>query len=50
MGRINVITVDGPSASGKGSLARKIAQIFENLLGILTKHRFDDVFEVSAKF
>ena len=29
MDRINVITVDGPSASGKGSLARKIAQIFE---------------------
>ena len=29
MNRINVITVDGPSASGKGSLARKIAQIFE---------------------
>ena len=29
MGRINVITVDGPSASGKGSLARKIAQIFD---------------------
>ena len=26
MDRINVITVDGPSASGKGSLARKIAQ------------------------
>jgi len=29
MDRINVITVDGPSASGKGSLARKIAQIFD---------------------
>ena len=29
MDRINVITVDGPSASGKGSLARKIAQNFE---------------------
>jgi cytidylate kinase len=29
MDRINVITVDGPSASGKGSLARKIAKIFE---------------------
>ena len=29
MNRINVITVDGPSASGKGSLARKIAQIFD---------------------
>ncbi len=28
MDKINVITVDGPSASGKGSLARKIAQIF----------------------
>ena len=28
MNKINVITVDGPSASGKGSLARKIAQIF----------------------
>ena len=27
--RINVITIDGPSASGKGSLARKIAQIFD---------------------
>ena len=29
MNKINVITVDGPSASGKGSLARKIAQIFD---------------------
>ena len=29
MDRINVITVDGPSASGNGSLARKIAQIFD---------------------
>ncbi len=29
MDRINVITVDGPSASGKGSLSRKIAQIFD---------------------
>ena len=29
MDRINVITVDGPSASGKGSLARKIAQFFD---------------------
>ena len=29
MNRINVIAVDGPSASGKGSLARKIAQIFD---------------------
>ena len=29
MDRINVITVDGQSASGKGSLARKIAQIFD---------------------
>ena len=29
MDKINVITVDGPSASGKGSLARKIAQIFD---------------------
>ena len=29
MDRINVITVDGPSASGKGSLARKIAQIYD---------------------
>ena len=29
MDRIDVITVDGPSASGKGSLARKIAQIFD---------------------
>ena len=28
MNKINVITVDGPSASGKGSLTRKIAQIF----------------------
>ena len=28
MDKINVITVDGPSASGKGSLSRKIAQIF----------------------
>tara|TARA_B100001248_G_scaffold158355_1_gene119337 strand:- start:4041 stop:4700 length:660 start_codon:yes stop_codon:yes gene_type:complete len=28
MNKINVITIDGPSASGKGSLARKIAQIF----------------------
>ena len=28
MKKINVITIDGPSASGKGSLARKIAQIF----------------------
>ena len=29
MDKINVITVDGPSASGKGSLARKIAEIFD---------------------
>ena len=29
MDKINVITVDGPSASGKGSLARKIAQSFD---------------------
>ena len=29
MDKINVITIDGPSASGKGSLARKIAQIFD---------------------
>ena len=29
MNKINVITVDGPSASGKGSLARRIAQIFD---------------------
>ena len=29
MDRINVITVDGPSASGKGSLSRKIAQVFD---------------------
>ena len=29
MNKINVVTVDGPSASGKGSLARKIAQIFD---------------------
>ena len=29
MDKINVITVDGPSASGKGSLSRKIAQIFD---------------------
>ena len=29
MNKINVITIDGPSASGKGSLARKIAQIFD---------------------
>ena len=28
MNKINVITIDGPSASGKGSLARKIARIF----------------------
>ena len=35
MNRINVIAVDGPSASGKGSLARKIAQIFD--LAILSK-------------
>ena len=28
MNKINVITIDGPSASGKGSLARKIAHIF----------------------
>ncbi len=28
MSKINVVTVDGPSASGKGSLSRKIAQIF----------------------
>ena len=28
MTKINVVTVDGPSASGKGSLSRKIAQIF----------------------
>ena len=28
MDKINVITVDGPSASGKGSLSRKIAQVF----------------------
>ena len=28
MAKINVVTVDGPSASGKGSLSRKIAQIF----------------------
>ena len=27
--KISVITIDGPSASGKGSLARKIAQIFD---------------------
>jgi len=28
MNRINVITIDGPSASGKGSLAREIAKTF----------------------
>ena len=28
MSKINVVTVDGPSASGKGYLSRKIAQIF----------------------
>ena len=28
MSKINVVTVDGPSASGKGSLSRKIAKIF----------------------
>ena len=28
MNKINVVTVDGPSASGKGSVSRKIAQIF----------------------
>ena len=28
MNKINVITIDGPSASGKGSLARKIALTF----------------------
>lgn len=28
MNKINVITIDGPSASGKGSLAREIAQIY----------------------
>ncbi len=29
MKKINVITIDGPSASGKGSLSRRIAQNFE---------------------
>ena len=28
MNKINVITIDGPSASGKGSLARRIADKF----------------------
>ena len=28
MNKINVITIDGPSASGKGSLAREIAKIY----------------------
>ena len=28
MSKINVITIDGPSASGKGSLAREIAKIY----------------------
>jgi len=28
MNKINVITIDGPSASGKGSLAREIAQTY----------------------
>ena len=29
MNKINVITIDGPSASGKGSLAREIAKTFD---------------------
>ena len=29
MSKINVITIDGPSASGKGSLARKIAKLYD---------------------
>ena len=29
MNKINVITIDGPSASGKGSLAREIAKTYE---------------------
>ena len=29
MKKINVITIDGPSASGKGALARGIAEIFD---------------------
>ena len=29
MNKINVITIDGPSASGKGSLAREIAKIYK---------------------
>ena len=29
MNKINVITIDGPSASGKGSLAREIAKIYD---------------------
>ena len=28
MNKINVITIDGPSASGKGSLAREIAKTY----------------------
>ncbi len=28
MNKINVITIDGPSASGKGSLAREVAKIY----------------------
>ena len=29
MKKINVITIDGPSASGKGALARQIARKFD---------------------
>jgi cytidylate kinase len=29
MNKINVITIDGPSASGKGSLAREIAKTYD---------------------
>ena len=29
MNKINVITIDGPSASGKGSLAREIAKAYD---------------------
>ena len=45
MNKINVITIDGPSASGKGSLAREIAKTYD--LSILDSGSLYRIYAVS---
>ena len=47
MDKINVITIDGPSASGKGFLSREIAKIYD--LSILDSGSLYRLFAFSLK-